>query len=114
MRNAARAREPNTERSRKAADSAPQDRVTVIRKMQKIRDHTTRLATISTAPAGISAKKYSGSRPHNPYAPKPNRTPAVVSLSTALRPDGAVAAVLGKELVSGGVGTYTFTPVVGL
>ncbi|BAS10433.1 hypothetical protein AHiyo4_38550 [Arthrobacter sp. Hiyo4] len=60
------ARVPNTERSRNAAASARQDRVTVIRRTQKSSDHTTRLATISTAPAGISTKKYRGSSPHNP------------------------------------------------
>lgn len=34
-----------------------QARVMVIRSAQKTRDHTTRLATISMAPAGCSTKK---------------------------------------------------------
>jgi hypothetical protein len=34
--------------------------------VQKISDQTTRLATISTAPAGASTKKYRGSSPQSP------------------------------------------------
>ena len=43
-----------------------QERVTVISSVQNSSDHTTRLATISTAPAGCSAKKYRGSSPQSP------------------------------------------------
>src|SRR6478752_1698554 len=83
IRNAASAREPKTRRSFSATASTPHDLVTVISRAQNSSDHTTRLATISTAPAGIRMKKYSGSMPHKTYAPMPNNRPAVDSLAGA-------------------------------
>jgi hypothetical protein len=44
----------------------------------------------------MSTKKYRGSSPHSPYAAMPKRTPAVVSLSTALGP-GALGPAAGDE-----------------
>ena len=44
-------------RFRKAAPRTRQDRVMVISRAQKSSDQSTRLATISTAPAGCSRKK---------------------------------------------------------
>jgi len=66
MRPAAAARVQNTERFRSAAPRTRHALVTVIRRAQKISDQTTRLATISTALAGCSTKKYSGSSPQSP------------------------------------------------
>src|SRR6476620_3147499 len=120
IRNAASAREPKTRRSFSATASTPHALVTVIRRAQNSSDHTTRLATISTAPAGIRMKKYRGSSPHKTYAPMPNSMPAVESLATGRGPSGAGgagAAVVATAGVAGevpsGVGTKSITASCG-
>ena len=55
-----------TVRFRKAAPRTRQERVMVISRTQNSSDQSTRLATISTAPAGCSRKKYRGISPHRP------------------------------------------------
>src|SRR5918998_3108640 len=46
-------------------------------------DQTMRWATISTPPAGSSSGKYSGNRPHRPYADRPAAVPSRRSSTAA-------------------------------
>src|SRR6185312_1503149 len=82
-------------RSRPSVRNRPQFLVTLNRIAQKTSDHTMRLATISQGEARAMVRKYSGSSPHRPYAPKPWIRPVV--RSAAGPPAPAVAVVVAVD-----------------